>query len=67
MKNIIKENSIIKDVKNIFKLKKIDDNTVKSIRNLFRLKLKTKNENETIKDRIITDIVDLFNQEREDY
>ena len=42
LKKIIKGNSIIKDVKKIFKLKKIDDNTIKSMRNLFRLKLKTK-------------------------
>ena len=45
-----KENSIIKDVKNLFRLEKeIDDNTIKSIRNLFRMK----KENEAIKYRII--------------
>ena len=59
-----REDSIIKDVKNLFRRKKeIDDNKIKSIRNLFRLK----KENEAIKDRIIRDIRNLFEQEKEDY
>ena len=37
------ENSINKDVRNIFRIKKeIDDNTVKDIKNIFRLKKKIK-------------------------
>ena len=43
--------------------KEIDDTTVKYIRNLFRLK----KENETIKNRIIRDIRNLFENEEEDY
>ena len=59
-----RENKIIKDVKNLFNLKKeIDDKRIKSIRNFFRLK----KENEPIKDRRITDIRYLFDQEKEDY
>ena len=35
------EDNIIKDVRNLFKLRKeIDDTTVKDLRNLFRLKKK---------------------------
>ena len=35
----LEEKSIIKDVRNIFRLKKeVDDITIKDIRNLFRLK-----------------------------
>ena len=38
------EDNIIKDVKNIFRLKKeIDYTTIKDVRNLFRLKKKKKN------------------------
>ena len=38
-----KKNSINKDVRNIFRIKKeIDDNTVKDIKNIFRLKKKIK-------------------------
>ena len=63
-KRLKREDKIIKDVKNLFRLKKeIDDYTIQSIRDLFRLK----KENEAIKDRIIKDIRDLFEQEKEDY
>ena len=37
----IKE-SIITDVRNIFRLKKVDNNTIKYVVNLFRLKFKMK-------------------------
>ena len=62
------EGKIIKDFKNIFRLKReIDDTTIKDVRNLFRLKekiddttvkdirniLRMKTENEAIKNRII--------------
>ena len=58
------DDTTIKDVKNLFRLKKvIDDTTIKNFRNLFRLK----NENEAIKDRIFTDIRNLFEHEEEDY
>ena len=62
-KKILKiEHNIIKNVRNLFRLKKLGDNTTKNIRNLFRLK----KQNETIKDRIIRDKRNLFEQE-EDY
>ena len=58
------EDNVIKDVKNLFRLKKeIDDTRIKGIRNIFRLK----KENEAIKDRIIRDIRNLFQHEEEDY
>ena len=38
----------------------MDDNTVRSKRNIFKLK----KENETIEDRIVKDIRDLFEQEK---
>ena len=43
--------------------KEIDDTTIKDIRNIFRL-IK---ENESIKDRIIITIKNLFQHEEEDY
>ena len=44
------EDNFIKDVRNLFKLKKeIDGTTIKDIRYLFRLN----KENETMKDRVI--------------
>ena len=55
--------NIIKDIKNLFRLKEIDKSTTKNIRSLFRLK----KENETIKDEIITDIELLFEQEDDYY
>ena len=58
------KDNTIKDVKNLFELKKeIDDNRIKSTIKLFRLK----KENEAIKDRIIRDIRNLFEKEREGY
>ena len=59
--------NIIKDIRNIFRLKKlkkeINDATIKCIRNIFRLK----NENKTIKGRIIRDIRNLFEHKEGDY
>ena len=47
------EDNIVKDARNLFRLKKeIIYNTIKSKRNLFKLK----KENKAIKDRIIIDI-----------
>ena len=43
--------------------KKIDGTTIKDIKNLFRLK----KENEAIKYRVIRDIKNLLEHEREDY
>ena len=58
------EDNIIKDVRNLLRLKKeIDDNTIKDMRNVFRLK----EEIQAIKDRIIRYIRNLFQQEKEDY
>ena len=49
----LEEENIIKDVRNICRLKKEkDDTTIKDIRNLFRLKKETK----VIKDRTFRDI-----------
>ena len=59
----LEEENIIKDVRNLFRLKKeIDDTAIKDIRNLFRLKA----ENESMKDRILTDIRNLFEHEEEE-
>ena len=56
-----REDKIIKDVKNLLKLKKEkDQNIIQSIKNLFRLE----KENEAVKDRIIRDIRDLFGKEK---
>ena len=38
--------SIITDVRNIFRLKKVDNNTIKYVVNLFRLKWKWSNQRE---------------------
>ena len=57
-----REDNIVKDVKNLFRLKKeIDNNPLKDMSNLFRLK----KENEAIKNKIIRDIKTLF--EEDDY
>ena len=57
------EDNIIKEVRNLFRLKKeIDGNTIKDVINLFRLK----KENETIKEKIIRDIRNLFELENEE-
>ena len=54
------ENNIIKDVRNLCRLKKeINDMAIKDVKNLFRLK----KENESIKDSIIRVIRNLFENE----
>ena len=62
----IKEH-IIKVAGNLFRLKKLENQTndaaIKGIRNLFRLK----KENDAIKDEIIRDIRNLFEHEEENY
>ena len=57
--------NIIKDIKNLFSLKKeLNDTAIKDIRNLFRLEKETKE----IKDRELRDIKNLFeHEEKEDY
>ena len=58
------EDNVIKDLRNLFRLKKlIDDTAIKDIRNLFRLK----NENEAIKVWIIWEIKKLFEHGEEGY
>ena len=48
----LEEENIIKDVRNLFILRKeINDTTIKDIRNIFRLR----KENKVIKDRILGD------------
>ena len=60
----LEEKNIIKDVRNLFWLKKETDGTaIKDIRNLFRLK----KENPVIKNRILSDIRNLFQHEGKDY
>ena len=55
-----RKDTIIKDIKNIFRLRKeIDNSAIKDITK--------KKENETIKDRIIRDIKSLFEQENNYY
>ena len=59
------EENIIRDVRSLFRLKKLkketNDTAINGIRNLFRLK----KENKAIKDRIIRDIRNLFEHEEE--
>ena len=56
--------NVIKVVRNLFRLKKeIDDTATKDIKILFRLK----KENETIKDRAIRDIRNIFEHKEEEY
>ena len=51
------EEKIIKDIKNLFRLKKqLNYTTIKDIRNLFR----QEKESKAIKDRILRDIKNLF-------
>ena len=58
-----KEDNIIKDVRNLSRLKnETHDTTIKDVRNLFRLS----KENKAVKDRVIRDIRKLFEHE-EDY
>ena len=59
----LEEKNIIKDVRNLFRLKKeIDDTKIKDIRNLFRLK----KEKKVIKDRIPRYIRNIFENEEEE-
>ena len=59
-----KEENIIKDIRNLFRLKKEQNYTgIKDIRNLFRLKKEIK----AIKDIILRDIKNLFEHEEESY
>ena len=52
---------IIKDIRNVFRLKKeLNYTVIKDIRNLFRQKTKE------IKDKILGDIKNLFEQEKEE-
>ena len=58
------EENVIKDVRNLLRLKQeIDDTTIKNIRNLFILQ----KEDKAIKNRIIRDIRNLFEDKEEDY
>ena len=64
MKSLVVENKIIKDIRNLFRLKKeIDDTTFKHIRYFFRMK----EVNESIKDRIFIGIIYLFEYEEKDH
>ena len=57
----IEEENIIKDIRNIFRLKKEHNLTAtKGIRNLFRQDKETK----AIKDRILRDIKNIFEHEK---
>ena len=57
------DDNAIKDVRNLFRLKKeTNDTTIKYMRNLFRLK----KENEVIKDSTIRDVRNLFSHEKEE-
>ena len=61
----LEEENIIKDIRNIFRLKKEQDYTaVKDIRNLFRQEKETKAK--AIKNRILRDIKNLFGHEKEE-
>ena len=65
------EDNIIKNVRNLFRLKKvIDDKVTKDIRNLLKLKKRkgiNQRQKESIRDRVIVDIRSIFDQEKEDY
>ena len=64
MKSSVVEFKIIKDIRNLFRLKKeIDDTTFKHIRYFFRMK----KVNESIKDRIFIGIMDLFEYQEKDH
>ena len=59
----IKKENIIKEIRNLFNLKKVQNYTaLKDIRNVFR----RKKETEAIKDRIRGDIKNLFEQKKEE-
>ena len=64
MKSSVVEFKIIKDITNLFRLKKgIDDTTFKHIRYFFRMK----KVNESIKNRIFIGIMNLFEYEEKDH
>ena len=59
----LEEENIIKDIINLFRLKKeLNATAIKGIRNLFRLEKETK----AIKDRTIRDIENFLEHEEED-
>ena len=59
----LEEENIIKDIRNLFRLKKeLNYTAIKDIRNFFRLEKETK----AIKDRILRDIKNLFEHEEEE-
>ena len=59
----LEEENIIKDIKNLFRLKtELNYTAIKDIRNLFRQEKETK----AIKDRILRDIKNLFEHEEEE-
>ena len=57
------EENIIKDMRDLFRLKKLNYNAIKDIRNIFRSEKETKE----IKDRILRDIKNIFEHEEENY
>ena len=60
----LEEENIVKDVKNLLRLKKgLNYTEIKGISNLFRLEKQIKG----IKDRILRDITSLFEHEEEQY
>lgn len=73
------ETNTIMYVRSLFRLKKeVDENTITDVRNCFRLKRKQtttqskykklkKKENKGVKDKILRDIRNLFEQEVKDY
>ena len=59
----LEEENIIKDIRNLFRLKKgLNYTAIKDIRNLFKLEKETK----AIKERILRDIKNLFEHEEEE-
>ena len=59
----LEEENMVKDIRNLFKLKKeLNYTPIKDIRNPFRLEKETK----AIKDRIVRDIKNLFEHEGEE-
>ena len=59
----LEEEKIIKDIRNLFRLKKeLNCTAIRDIRNLFRLEKETK----AIKDRILRNIMNLFEHEEEE-
>ena len=58
----LEEENIIKDIRNLFRLKKTNYTAIKDIRNLFRLEKKTK----PIKNKKLRDIKYLFKHKKEE-